>query len=260
MDSDQAMKAFEKLSKSIKILPKKLLPEDVHSLRTHMRRVEAIVQALIPGENRDKNLLLKTLKPIRKKAGKVRDMDVLIAFAATLSKKDEECLVRLIEYLGAKRLRSANKLRDIPAEKQEEIRHRLRRCSSLIKKHSSGQKENNELAADATTSASSLWIDLSEWSTLKETNLHPFRLKVKELRYILQLRKEDHKEIVSDLGKVKDAIGEWHDWNELQRIAANVLQHGDQCALLREIDIKTKAKLKNALAVSNTLRKKYQPG
>jgi hypothetical protein len=58
----------------------------------------------------------------------------------------------------------------------------------------------------------------------------PTALKVKELRYVLQLSEDAQKQqLVNKLGAVKDAIGEWHDWEELIAIAANALSHGARC-------------------------------
>lgn len=49
--------------------------------------------------------------------------------------------------------------------------------------------------------------------------LHPYRLKVKELRYALQLAASHEELLIEALGEVKDSIGEWPDWCELEAIA-----------------------------------------
>ena len=55
---------------------------------------------------------------------------------------------------------------------------------------------------------------------LSRSTLHPYRLKVKELRDVLQLSdRTADKDFLKELGEVKDAIGEWHDWEELTSIA-----------------------------------------
>ena len=62
-------------------------------------------------------------------------------------------------------------------------------------------------------------IGLKRPVRLNRNNLHPYRLKVKELRNVLQLsNRADDIEFVEKLGQVKDAIGDWHDWEELVRI------------------------------------------
>jgi hypothetical protein len=62
---------------------------------------------------------------------------------------------------------------------------------------------------------------------------------------------------VDDLGKVKDSIGEWHDWEELVSISQKVLDHGNGCDLLAELKRMAARKYDHALALAQALRKKY---
>jgi len=62
---------------------------------------------------------------------------------------------------------------------------------------------------------------------------------------------------VDDLGEVKDAIGEWHDWEELRAIAQKVLDHGSQCRLLAELKRIANQKYQRALRLTESLRKNY---
>ncbi len=84
--------------------------------------------------------------------------------------------------------------------------------------------------------------------------------KVKELRYILRLREGDDDEFVRTLEEVKDAIGGWHDWNELAAIAAGELRHGTQCPLVKQMRSTAKQKFVDAFSVANAMRKTYQEG
>jgi hypothetical protein len=56
---------------------------------------------------------------------------------------------------------------------------------------------------------------------------------------------------------VKDAIGEWHDWQELAGIARGTLGHGSGCQLVKKLERTVDQKYKNALALSENMRKKY---
>jgi len=47
--------------------------------------------------------------------------------------------------------------------------------------------------------------------------------------------KPGNQEFIDTLGAVKDAIGEWHDWEELVTIAAKVLDHGGRCKLMTKL-------------------------
>ena len=90
LNQDRWEKPFRKLRKALKNLPDEPSPEDVHDLRTRIRRIEAIMQALRLDDTRDRKRLLKSVASIRKRAGQVRDMDVLTGFAATLKQRFQE--------------------------------------------------------------------------------------------------------------------------------------------------------------------------
>ena len=107
--------------------------------------------------------------------------------------------------------------------------------------------------------ASSLEIEreLSDWPKLNEGNIHPFRLKVKELRYVLQLGETGDSKLIDTLGAVKDQIGLWHDWSELSAIAAKVLDHGAACPIAAQIRTRTREELQKALDSANRLRADY---
>jgi CHAD domain-containing protein len=86
--------------------------------------------------------------------------------------------------------------------------------------------------------------------------LHLYRLKVKQLRYVLELA-PDHPKFVADLGEAKDAIGEWHDWEELIAIANEVLDHGSNCMLMRKLKETADSKFAFAHRVAENLRRNY---
>ena len=104
LDPDMLQKPLNKLRKLLKKLPRQPAPEQVHDLRTRIRRVEATLHALLLDRKRKGQQVLRAVTPIRKRAGKVRDMDVFVRFASTLSSdSDSECLVQLLEHLGHRR-------------------------------------------------------------------------------------------------------------------------------------------------------------
>src|SRR5262249_31397974 len=107
LDLDQLEKPIRKLRKLLKKMPSEPTPKQVHDLSTNARRLEAMLEAIDPDQNGRR--ILKQIAKVRKKAGKVRDMDVLTAFAAGLSPDGDEeaCAVRLLEHLGAVRRSNA---------------------------------------------------------------------------------------------------------------------------------------------------------
>lgn len=82
LDPKRVLKPTRKLRKLLKNMPKQPAPEQVHDLRTNTRRFEAILAAVSPEAMQKEKNLLKDLAAIRKKAGKVRDIDVLTDYAA----------------------------------------------------------------------------------------------------------------------------------------------------------------------------------
>ena len=260
LDPKQVEKPVRKLRKIIKNISRQPSPEDVHRLRTNARRLEATLFALELDSESDGRRLLKSLSQVRKRAGKVRDMDVLTSYAARLSGGgDEECRVELLEHLGAKRRKTAGKLYSVVSKHRTELRSTLKQVSSQLDRLLEGSDSQSRSAAPARATAAALVLEseLANVARLGRQNLHPYRLKVKELRNVLRMAKNSgDKEFIEVLGRVKDVIGEWHDWQELSGIASKKLDHNG-CNLIRELQRKTAEKYDQALAETEIMRRKY---
>ena len=262
LDAERIRKNVGKLKKSIKKVVKHSSPEEVHDLRTHARRFEATVEALSLDSKRNERRLMKRLSRIQKKAGTVRDLDVLTSDLAALHVKGEtNCLIQLFEYLGAQRYKHAARLVRSLRQNRGVIRRRLKRTSNrierLLGKNDRGFSQSEALGTTM-ASAMELSSELATPTHLNRGNLHEFRLKVKELRYVLQLSDNaDHVRFIEMLGKVKDAIGEWHDWEELIAISTDLLNHGPSCKLLHEFRVVSSRKYECALSIANKMRKEF---
>jgi CHAD domain-containing protein len=257
LEPDRIEKPFRKLHKQLSAFSAHPRPEDVHSLRTHTRRLEATVTALVLDRDKASRRLLKVIKPVRKTAGKVRDMDVLIGDALTLAPgQSGENLVPLVEHLARMRVRNARKLHAIVLRQRKEARRRLKESTRLLRK---ALQDDSSAAHDA-AAPRILITELGHWPPLDTGNLHMFRLRVKELRYMLQLSDETDERLVDALGQVKDVIGEWHDWVELLRIANKVLDPESDSRILKQIEKIGKDKFQVALTAANQLRERYFPG
>ena len=266
--AESVHKPFRKIEKLLKDFPDPPSPEDVHDLRTHTRRIEAVVVAFQLDCMREGRELVKSLKPIRKAAGEVRDMDVLTDFVASLDPRgDGDCRVELIEHLANQRTTAARKLLKKVKANAKEARSELKQCRKIAEKglssatsrdaKDSDKRKRRRKSVSSMGSSFQLQKELSEWPKLNDGNMHPFRLKVKELRYVLQLGEKGNSELIDALGEVKDQIGLWHDWNELSGIAADVLDHGAACPIEAQIRARTKQELQDALDGANRLRSKY---
>jgi CHAD domain-containing protein len=255
IDAEKIHKSLRKLRKLAIKLPKDPSPEKVHKLRTSARKLEAIFSALALDSQKNERQLIKGLRTIRKRAGKVRDLDVLTGDLTTVHADGEaDCQVRILEHLGGERQRQAGKLRKLVGNHRSDLKTRLRKASIRLDK----QIEKLEPDAASLAAAESLRLssELEFPKRLNKGNLHPYRLKLKQLRYVLELA-PDHPKFVDDLGEAKDAIGDWHDWEELIAIANQVLDHGTNCKLMRRLKETADLKFAHALRVAENLRRTY---
>lgn len=253
---------FRKLRESLKHLEKNPPPEDVHKLRIQARRIESIASALVPAGGHRARRLIKPVKLLRRAAGTVRDMDVLTSNALSLCDRAEKhSLARLIDYLRSARAKNALKLLKAVDRESKLARKSLRQYSRLIK--SASQVSNGVSRSSSTAhpppdplyaAVGELLADLTAWPVITIRNIHSYRLKVKELRYVLQALPESDKGFIDALTVVKDQIGEWHDWQQLASVASQAIPGPEDKALLDEIKKTARKKLHQAKAVSNAMR------
>jgi CHAD domain-containing protein len=264
-EPERAWKSLRELNKSLKSLRGEPSPKDVHKLRTATRRVEAITSALPLADGKESRRLLKSIEPVRKAAGGVRDMDVLLANARKLARYvPGEGLTRLLGTLANARQQNAVELQRALDRKGAAARENLKKYSKLVRSTLNGTNsaasnggKPDHLHLDFHVQAMNVVRELSDWPPLDESNLHAFRLKVKQLRYILQLDADADPGFVAALGGVQRRIGDWHDWQELEEIAREVLDPERDAALLTRIAQATKRRYGKAISASNALRGKY---
>ena len=253
IDAEKLHKSLRKLRKCAAKFSKDAAPREIHKLRTNARKVEAVFSALSLDSQNNERRLIKQLRRIRKRAGKVRDLDVLTGDLTTVRVDGEnDCQVLLLEHLGGERRKQASKLRNFIAQRRTKLKTRLRKASTTLDK--ALQATEPHPASLATAEALRLSSDLESPKRLNKGNLHAYRLKVKRLRYVLELA-PDRPTFIEDLGEAKDAIGEWHDWEELIAIANKVLDHGSNCGLMRKLKETADSKFARALRVAEDLRR-----
>jgi CHAD domain-containing protein len=261
-EQERARRALRDLSKTLKSLHGELLPKDVHKLRTATRRVEAIAASLPPTDGKKSHRLLKLIEPVRKAAGGVRDMDVLMANARKLARYSPgDALDRLLTALADARQQNAEELRRALDRKGDDARDNLKHYAKLVRsalKQTSFSTNGHRHSQDGFhAQAMDVMRELGAWPSLDAHNIHAFRLKVKELRYILQLDADADPEFVGKLGNVQRRIGDWHDWQQLEEIARELLNPERDAALLARIARMTSRRYAKALAAANALRAKY---
>jgi CHAD domain-containing protein len=100
-----------------------------------------------------------------------------------------------------------------------------------------------------------LAAQLDHWPKVQASNLHEFRIRAKELRYMLQLAPDVDQQRIDVLSEVKDAAGEWHDWLELHNLAKEVLDPEADRQILQQIAATKRDKLRAGLDAANRVRK-----
>jgi CHAD domain-containing protein len=255
LDRNRLLKPTKKLRKLVNKMDSKPSPDEVHDLRTNTRRFEATFEVLSLDLDCMNTSMLKKLARCRKRAGKVRDLDVLTSYASTVHLEGEEdCETQLLEHIGGKRQRLAKKLHGEIRRLGPALRKDLKRTLAELKK---AFRKDDMLVPSAAAAAAKLGVQLAFPPQLGMQNLHPYRLKIKTLQNVLRMAATPSPKFVEDLGDVKDAIGEWHDWEELVSLAQQVLDHGKACGLVVELKNTAKRKYEHALARAEALRKTY---
>jgi CHAD domain-containing protein len=249
IDAKRSRLTFQKVSRELTKLTRKPVPESVHKFRTNSRRVEAILTELVPHLSRNDRKLLKLLMRLRKKAGRVRDLDVQIASLRNLKIPESNGeKANLIEILIGERREREKKLEHaFDRETANEIRRRLRRAV-------------NEMAVPDDADPLALTLKQlaqlgRDHATLSEKTLHRYRIIGKRARYITELIDNDPeaKRVVEQLKHMQDIIGDWHDWLKLTQRAEELLDGNRQSALVAMLRNVTRAKFRESVdAVAET--------
>jgi len=260
LDAGRIVKPAAKLRQLLRKARRRPLPDEIHDLRTNALRFEASIEALRSDASRSERRPLRDLAKVRSRAGKIRDMDVLTANAATLhADGEQDCVVRLLEGLGAERDKQARKLKTSLDKRVPTLRRRLKRSGARLERRlrRAERKRSMRIAADVLAQALTLAAELAAPIRLNRSTLHDYRRRVKELLYVLQMAADaDRHQFVRLLGEVKDAIGEWHDWVRLGEIADETASadHRPQCALARSLKTTSDARYRHALSLTKRMR------
>ncbi len=249
IDAKRCRLTLQKLARELTKLTRKPLPENVHKFRTHSRRVEALLSEVTLKHHRNDERLLKLLARLRKKAGRVRDLDVQIDALRNL--KIPGGNGHKAQFTGAlveeRRKREQKLAKAFDRETSDEIRKRLKRAGGQMRLPS---------AVEPLTQTLKSLADLGKnHSPLSEKTLHQYRILGKRARYIAELSGDDPEvlRVVEQLKYMQDVIGDWHDWLKLTEKAESLLgsvRESPLVALLRNV---TQAKFRQAVdAVAHT--------
>jgi CHAD domain-containing protein len=241
---------FQKLEQDLSKLASKPRAENVHRFRTGTRRLEILLGELSPKRERSQKKLLKLLGRIRKRAGRVRDLDVqLAALRALKVPREPRRKTQLVNHLIEVRGRQEKKLRKaVDEDTVREIRKRLKRAS-----------KNFDPAAirDPLTVAKGMLdaIDHGD-APVTEALLHQYRIQSKRARYAAEFAESsaDGEKFIAGIKRIQDAIGDWHDWLTLTQTASERLGEVRESSLVAELHNVTGAKFRYAVAVLSQMR------
>ncbi|MFC5865227.1 CHAD domain-containing protein [Acidicapsa dinghuensis] len=233
--------------------PKKPSADDVHSLRTTSRRLEALTKFL---RLQGKTKAYKTWRSahiLRKSAGKARDLDVLTKLVETLRKRRRNVSCgRLMDSIQELRPAAVAALNDKVHKHQDRLVRRLTWQRHQILE--AGTDDSlNQYAADWERTLHKQVSKLASVEKVEQANAHQFRIRAKKLRDMLALCDDARKDTLRKLGSVKDLLGEWHDWQELEKLATEVLRSPSDRVFKGQLQRLTNDKLKAALGSANQL-------
>jgi len=204
-------RVFARLSRYLDRVSKHADMQSIHRFRTNSRRVEALVAELVP-ESANQRKLLKQLSKLRKKAGKVRDLDVQQAFLKELKMPDRQNhRAELIEQLREEHELRVRKIRhSFDSGSLKKLGKRLRRAKAEVK-----------FAGIDPLDLALKRLPKPQGAALNEQQLHAWRIAAKRARYLAELAGDssEAKEFIAQLKTVQDEIGQWHDVLKLEQRA-----------------------------------------
>jgi CHAD domain-containing protein len=250
IDPKRSRMVFQKLEQDLIKLSSKPRAENVHRFRTGTRRLQILLGELSPKWDRSQKKLLKLLGRIRKRAGKVRDLDVQLAALRALKmprepRKKTQLVNHLIELRGQqeKKLRKA-----VEEDTVREIRKRLKRASKNF---------NPEASRDALKVARGMLEGIRRGDApVTEALLHQYRILSKRARYAAEFAEPstEAEQFIAGLKRLQDVLGDWHDWLTLTQTASEHLGEVHESPLVAELHNVTGAKFRHAVAVLSQIR------
>ena len=249
---------FWKMERAVLKLSSEQHAENVHAFRTTSRRLQTLLEEIIPDRDRNQKKLLKMLDRIRKRAGKVRDLDVQLAALRSLKVPQEpRRKTQLMHGLIELRATHERKLRKaLKKELIQEIRKRLKRASKEVVP---------EASRDALRVARTMLAQVVRPAgPVTEDVLHAYRTVVKRARYAAEFapRSAEVAQFIAQVKRLQDAVGNWHDWLTLTQTATKRLGDVDQSSLVAALHNVTGSKFRQAVAAlsaSSTIQTVVKP-
>jgi CHAD domain-containing protein len=245
IDPKRIREVFQKLDRDLVKLSSNPQANTVHRFRTGTRRLQILLSELSPKLERGDKKLLKLLGRIRKRAGKVRDLDMQATALRSLKvprepRRKTQLVNHLIELRGKQEKKFGKQLDKATVR---EIRKRLKRAS----KHFHPEAGRDPLAV-----ARALLEGLHRTGApMDETVLHQYRIRSKRARYAAEFATPSpaSERFIAEIKRIQDAVGDWHDWLTLTQTATADLGDVHDSPLVAELHNVTGAKYRCAVSI-----------
>ena len=243
ISSEHVQRIFRKTERELDRLSSEKHAKAVHSFRTSFRRLETLLEEIAPRRDRHRKKLLKMLNAIRRRAGKVRDLDVQLEALRSLKVPQEpRRKTRLMQSLIELRLKREGKLHKLL--RKQDIREIHKRFKQTHKGFEiDGARDPLVVAREIVASA------ITRGSSMDPEKLHRCRIAVKRARYAAELaeRSPAATEFMAELKRMQDALGNWHDWQLLTETAKRRLGEVNQSSLVAVLHNVTQGKFRQAV-------------
>lgn len=241
---DRRQLVFQKTERALLKLSSRQNAESVHGFRTTSRRVATLLEQLVPQRDRNQKKLLKLLNRIRRRAGKVRDLDVQLAALRSLKIPQEPRRKTLLMHgLIELRAQHEKKLRKLLTKDAiRDLRKRLRRAARGV---------GSEATRDALKVARTMVNEVVRPAgPVSEELLHQYRTVLKRARYAAEFAPKslESARFITHVKRLQDAVGNWHDWLILTQAAAKRLGDVPRSSLVAVLHNVTGNKFRQAVA------------
>ncbi len=241
---ERGKRIFRKTEKELLRLASGRRADAVHSFRTTTRRLQTLLQELVPSHRNNQKKLLKLLNRIRKSAGKVRDIDVqLEALRRLKTAQEPRRKTQLTQDLLELRAQHERKLRKLLTAKDiDDVRKRLRKASDSV--------QYSDVRDPLAVGKQMLESVVVPRAPVDEETLHRYRMVVKRARYAAEFSPDspDARQFLAQLKRLQDALGHWHDWLTLTQTAVERLGDVNQSSLVAALTNVTRGKFRSAVA------------
>ncbi|HET6844414.1 MAG TPA: CHAD domain-containing protein [Candidatus Angelobacter sp.] len=250
----------EDFSQSVSRLGREASAKNVDRLRIAARRFETLIAFLCPKLSKKQQRMLAELSELRKRAGKVRDLDAAADLlgstgngSAAMDRRDLRLMLHEKRERQARRLLVAAGRLEVAklTEAMLSVGRKNRPTSFDIQKKATQKKqetpekdteENRNPLAQARAELACVMEEVAASSKakpgeLKPKRLHQIRVSVKGVCHLVEVAapSQGQQRFLEQLKSFEDVLGEWHDWQILVKAAEKQFADRINCPLLVEI-------------------------